>query len=92
MSDFNFLVSSSVVITISTAVVLAAYFVLSSRRKFDPVKALRLKTGVYQNRTTGNLINVRSFNGHIANVSDGGGVWSIRYDVLDSEYSFMSEL
>lgn len=61
-------------------------------KPFDPIKALNLKAGIYQNSITGNLIEVRNFNDGNAYIVDSYGTRLLRYDILDSNYSFVGSL
>ena len=62
---------------------------LNPPKRFNPVKALGLTPGLYQNKTTGSLIEVKAFNGIIATVSNKSGQFTMRYDILDREYAFV---
>lgn len=85
------LIATGTFMIVVTAVILIAAAIMP-RAKFNPVKVLNLKPGVYQNRSNGNLIEVRAFNGNKACVVSQTGIYNISYDVLDANYAYVGEL
>lgn len=62
---------------------------LNAPQKFNPIKALNLSPGLYQNKVTGSLIEVKGFDGTNAVVRNNSRQFSMRYDILDREYVFV---
>ena len=82
----------STVMVLTTIILIVAMIANSESPKFDPVKSLGLTAGVYQNISTGRIIEIKNFDGNLAYAVDQFGSWNIRYDILDKEYAFIGEL
>lgn len=92
MSDLHLLVFSSIIILSTAVYMIIGILAFRKSPGFDPVKSLNLKSGVYQNKTTGEVVEVRGFDDKLAYVTDNTGAWNIRYDVLEANYTFIGAL
>lgn len=92
MTDQQLLVMSVTIIAGTILVCLIMLATFAYKKKFNPVKALGLKPGLYQSRLSGDLIEVVRFNENMAYVCNDTGTWNIRYNILVDNYDYVGSL
>jgi hypothetical protein len=91
MSDSNLLILS--VIMIGTCVfVLSVGYLFFNTRQFDLAKVTGVKPGIYQNKITGRIVEVRRIKSNMAYVCDSNSAFNLDVYVIHKSYEYLGEL
>ena len=90
MSQFHLMVAT-VFMLVSTVVIIAVFQIMFRRERAYQVAQVDVPE-LYENRQTGKLILVTSYNGEIAVVSDEHNTWGMKRSILSREYNFIGRV
>lgn len=77
----------------ATTIILVVLMTIAFKPKvFNAAKALNIKPGVYQNISTGDIVEVRSINNNMVYIVCQSGGYNLHYNILERNYRYLGQL